>query len=164
MTRTARPPPRAQQQGLVLLAILLFILISTLAAGSMVQLYQTQTRREKEEQLLFVGDQYRRAINSYYSTFPPGAARTLPGSLDVLLNDVRFPTPIQHLRQAYPDPMTGNVDWILVTEGGRIVGIHSRSPLAPFKVRDFPGIYKTFEDKPSYADWVFSVRMNGEAP
>jgi Tfp pilus assembly protein PilX len=57
MPHTPVFPARTQQHGLVLLAILLFILIATLAAGSMVQLYQTQTQREKEEQLLFVGDQ-----------------------------------------------------------------------------------------------------------
>ncbi len=150
---------RQQQGGLVLLAILLFILVATLAAGSMVQSYQTQTQREKEEQLLFVGDQYRRAINSYYNTFPPGSARALPSSLEVLLSDTRFPTPIAHLRKLYPDPMTGKVDWLLVMDQGGIAAVRSRSTLAPFKVRDFAETYKGFENKTSYEDWVFSVRV-----
>lgn len=142
-----------------MLAILLFILIATLAAGSMVQLYQTQTQREKEAQLLFVGDQYRRAIYSYFNAFPPGSARALPQSLDDLLYDVRFPTPMQHLRRMYPDPMTGKADWQLVSEGNGIVGVRSRSTLAPFKVSDFAQPYKTFENKTSYADWVFSIQV-----
>ncbi len=142
-----------------MLAILLFVLISTLAAGSMVQSYQTQTRREKEEQLLFVGDQYRRAITSYYNTFPPGSIRALPTSLESLLSDTRFPEPITHLRKLYPDPMTGQADWLLVMEQGGIAGIRSTSTLSPFKVRDFTEPYKDFEGKASYEDWVFTVRV-----
>lgn len=152
--------PRSPQQGLVLLAILLFILIATLAAGSMVQLYQTQTRREKEEQLLFVGDQYRRAIYSYFNTFPPGSARAWPQNLDALLNDVRFPTPMQHLRRLFPDPMTGQADWQLVSDGSGVIGVRSRSTLTPFKVSDFAHPYQNFEGTTSYADWVFAVKLN----
>jgi type II secretory pathway pseudopilin PulG len=159
MTSTALHRPRPRQQGLVLLAILLFILIATLAACSMVQLYQTQTQREKEEQLLFVGDQYRRAIHSYFNAFPPGSARALPQSLDALLYDVRFPTAMQHLRRLYPDPMTGQADWQLVGDSNGIVGVRSRSTLAPFKVSDFAKPYKAFENKTSYADWMFSIQV-----
>lgn len=131
-----------------------------MAAGSMVQLYQTQTRREKEEQLLFVGDQYRRAISSYFNSFPAGSARTLPQSIDALLNDTRFPTPKQHLRRLYLDPMTGQADWQLVSGGGGVIGVRSRSTLAPFKVSDFAQPYQSFEGKTSYADWVFAVKLN----
>jgi type II secretory pathway pseudopilin PulG len=143
---------RRRQPGVVLLVILIFILLTTLAAGGMVQLYQTQTRREKEEQLLFVGDQYRRAIASYYNTFPPGAVRSLPRSLDALISDNRFSTPIQHLRQKYPDPMTGMTDWELVMQGVGIAGVHSASTLVPFKTSGFAEPYKTFEAKPRYAE------------
>ena len=147
------------QSGVVLLVILIFILLTTLAAGSMVQVYQTQTRREKEDQLLFVGDQYRRAIASYYNTFPPRGARSLPPSLDALISDDRFPTPIQHLRQKYPDPMTGAADWALVMQGGGIVGVHSASTLVPFKSSGFTAPYGDFEGKSSYSDWVFALRL-----
>jgi type II secretory pathway pseudopilin PulG len=144
----------------VLLTILLFVLMTTLAAGSMVKLYQTQTQREKEEQLLFVGDQYRRAISSYYNTMPAGSARTPPASLEVLLNDVRFPTPLQHLRRLYPDPMTGKADWELVMAAGGVVGVRSRSVQEPFKTAGFTPMYQSFEGKTRYADWVFAVPLN----
>lgn len=160
MANHQRQHARPRQQGLVLLAILLFILVTTLAAGSMVQLYQTQTQREKEEQLLFVGNQYRRAINAYFNTFPPGSARSLPSSLEALVYDMRFSTPAQHLRQLYPDPMTGKTDWLLVNNGNGIIGVRSRSTLTPFKVRDFAEPNQGFEDKTSYTDWVFAIRLN----
>jgi type II secretory pathway pseudopilin PulG len=143
----------------VLLIVLLFVLLTTLGASSMVQMHQTQTRREKEEQLLFVGDQYRRAIASYYGVTPPGGARSLPRSIDDLLNDQRFPTPMQHLRQAYPDPMTGKVDWVFVRSGSGISGLRSQSTLEPIKKNGFPDLYKRFEVGTSYADWVFGLQV-----
>lgn len=146
-----------QQRGAVLLIVLLFVLLTTLGASSMVQMHQTQTRREKEEQLLFVGDQYRRAIASYYGVTPPSGARSLPRSIDDLLNDQRFPTPMQHLRQAYPDPMTGKADWALIRAGGGISAVHSQSTQEPIKRTGFPERYRLFEARASYADWVFAV-------
>jgi type II secretory pathway pseudopilin PulG len=149
-----------KQSGVVLLTILLFVLLTTMAAGSMVQMYQTQTQRENEEQLLFVGDQYRKAISSYYNTIPSGSARSLPTSLDVLLNDQRFPTPVQHLRRIYQDPMTGTSEWSLVQQQGGIAGVYSRSEKIPFKTAGFMPIYKAFEGKTSYTDWKFVVKLN----
>lgn len=155
-----RPRQRRQQSGVVLLVILLFVLMTTMAAGTMVQMAQTQTQREKEEQLLFVGDQYRRAIASYYNTMPPGSTRSLPSSLDALLSDQRFPTPVQHLRRIYEDPMTGTVEWGLVMERGGIAGVYSRSEKGPFKTSGFAPLYKSFEGKSSYADWKFVIKFN----
>lgn len=158
-----RCPRRAglhRQQGAVLLIVLLFVLLTTLGASSMVEMHQTQTRREKEEQLLFVGDQYRRAIASYYGVTPPGGARSLPKSIDDLLNDQRFPTPMQHLRRAYPDPMTGRADWAFIRQGGGIAGVRSQSAQEPIKKNGLPNHYKHFELSKSYADWMFTVQPN----
>lgn len=150
---------RRHQQGLVLLTVLVFILVTTLASSSLVVLYTTQMQREKEEQLLFVGSQFRRAIASYYNTVPPGGARALPQSLEVLLNDHRFPTPIQHLRRIYADPITGQPDWHLIRESGGIVGVSSQSTQQTIKRRGFAKGYEHLEDKEVYSDWTFSIRQ-----
>jgi type II secretory pathway pseudopilin PulG len=149
-----------RQSGAVLLIVLLFVLVTTMAAGSMVQMYQTQTQREKEEQLLFVGDQYRRAIASYYNTIPPGSVRSLPPNLEALLNDQRFPTPIQHLRRMYSDPMTNTTEWGLVMAGGGIAGVYSQSDKPAFKTAGFSPTYMSFEGKSTYQDWKFVVKLN----
>lgn len=151
---------RKKQQGAVLLVVLLFVLVSTLGASSLVEIHQTQTRREKEEQLLFVGDQYRRAIASYYGMIPPGGSRALPRKIEDLLNDQRFTKPVQHLRRAYPDPMTGRVDWELIQSLGGFVGIRSRSTLEPLKKSGFIAHYQTFQNKLKYSDWSFAVVIN----
>lgn len=152
-----RATPTHRQRGVVLLTVLVFVLIATLGASSLIQMHQTQTQRDKEEQLLFVGDQFRRAIASYYNTIPPGTGRSLPNSLDDLVNDDRFPTSIHHLRRMYPDPMTGKTDWQLVREGTGIVGIRSRSNRATIKKQGFSKDYTQFEGKDSYSDWTFAI-------
>lgn len=154
-----RTAPTHRQRGVVLLTVLVFVLIATLGASSLIQMHQTQTQRDKEEQLLFVGDQFRRAIASYYNAIPPGTGRSLPNSLDDLVNDDRFPTPIHHLRRMYPDPMTGKTDWQPVREGTGIVGIRSRSNNATIKKQGFSKDYRHFEGKDSYSDWTFAISL-----
>jgi type II secretory pathway pseudopilin PulG len=160
MTGSSRSHSKGRQRGAVLLVVLLFVLVSTLGASSLVEMHQTQTRREKEEQLLFVGDQYRRAIASYYGMVPPGGARALPKSIDELLNDQRFTKPVQHLRRAYPDPMTGRVDWVLVQGVSGFMGVRSRSTMEPFKKSGFAQGYQLFENSSSYAQWEFVIKIS----
>jgi type II secretory pathway pseudopilin PulG len=143
--------------GIVLLAMLVFILVTSLAASSLVRSAQQEARRAKEAELLFVGDQFRRAILSYYNSVPPGGARSLPPSLDALLEDRRFPMPVHHLRRSYPDPMTASGDWEPVFKNGGIAGIHSRSTEKPLKKATFPRGYEAFENAGTYADWIFLV-------
>jgi type II secretory pathway pseudopilin PulG len=148
---------RQKEQGLVLLTVLVFILVTTLAASALVVSYTSQRQRENEEQLLFVGAQFRRAIASYYNTIPPGGARALPMSLEALMNDQRFPTPVQHLRRIYPDPMTGQADWEVIRQNGGIVGVASRSQRGSIKKKGFATADESFEDKDRYSEWIFSV-------
>jgi len=148
---------RPREKGVVLLTVLVFILVSTLAASAMVVRYDTERRREKEAELLFAGSQIRKAIASYYNTIPPGGARSLPPSLEVLVNDQRFPTPAHHLRRLYKDPMTGQADWELIPGPGGIAGVRSRAEGEPLKQHGFAKPFEAFEGKSRYADWTFAV-------
>lgn len=146
-----------QQRGVVLLTALVFILVTTLAASTMVVRFDTERRREKEAELLFAGAQIRKAIASYYGSVPPGGARSLPASLDVLLNDQRFPTPVQHLRRIYKDPMTGQADWEPIPGPGGMLGVRSRSDVLPLKQHGFPKPFEAFEGAAAYSQWRFVV-------
>lgn len=138
----------------------MFILVTTLAASSLVVVYQTQVQREKEQQLLFAGAQFRKAIASYYNTIPPGGARSLPQTLEALLNDDRFPKPIQHLRRIYVDPLTGRADWHLIRDNAGIVGVRSQSGQNTIKKRGFPKGLEHLADKELYSEWTFSIVLN----
>ncbi|MCC2868493.1 MAG: type II secretion system protein, partial [Candidatus Accumulibacter phosphatis] len=132
---------------MILVAILALATSATLTLGSLVQ------RREAEQRLLEVGDTYRRAISSYLNSSPTGDRR-YPGSLADLLKDPRYPGVRRHLRQLYPDPITGKNDWGLVpAPGGGIMGIHSLSDARPIKIAGFETANQAFEEKSRYSQW-----------
>lgn len=152
-------PRGLRQRGVVLLSVMVFILVTTLAASAMVVRYDTERRREKEVDLLFAGSQFRKAVASYYNTLPPGGARSLPPSLEALLNDQRFPVPVQHLRRIYKDPMTGQGDWELARGPGGILGVRSRSDLRPLKQSGFSKPFEQFAGTERYSDWAFVIQF-----
>ena len=90
-------------------------------------LYQTSIQREKEMQLLFIGRQFRLAIERYKSSGPENAKDQYPASLDDLLKDPRYPNTVRHLRKLYIDPMTGKNEWGTLVLQGRIVGVHEET-------------------------------------
>lgn len=147
-------PPRQRRggpRGVVLLAFLLALALAGLGAMVTAQTWSLTRQHEREEQLLFVGHQYRAAIRHYYL-----AGRALPPSLQVLLDDDRYPEPVHHLRRLYPDPVTGSTDWGLLMVGDRIMGVYSKSEAQPLKQKGFAPADASFEDKDSYKSWVFA--------
>ncbi|MFM0572786.1 type II secretion system protein [Paraburkholderia caledonica] len=148
-----------RQRGLAYLALLIGIAIIGIAAAGTIQLGALYRRRMAEKELLYVGDQFQRALLSYADNTPLGLP-TQPRTLEELLRDPRCPNPMRHLHRVYADPMTGKADWVLVLSrnGQTIVGIHSASREHPIKLRQFPERFRGFEDKRSYMQWVFVAR------
>ncbi|MFN3565478.1 MAG: type II secretion system protein [Burkholderiaceae bacterium] len=155
MRRDAARCVRAR--GLVLLAVLMLLVLVGLAALVGAEVWATALQREREAELLFVGEQYRRAIESYWRASP--TVKTLPTSLDQLLEDDRFPTPVRHLRRRYADPMTGSTDWGLIKLGNGIAGVHSTSKEAPLKQSGFAPQYIEFERAGRYDQWRFVFKL-----
>ena len=141
-------------RGFTYIGLLLFISITGIGLSVAGISWQYQVRAEKEKQLLFVGAEFRNAINSYYAS-SPGAAKVYPASLNDLLLDRRMPNIKRHLRKVYLDPMTGKVDWGFVTQQGRIIGIYSLSSLKPIKQKGFKDLEAKFSGARSYRDWIF---------
>jgi type II secretory pathway pseudopilin PulG len=142
------------QAGFTLLAVLFMVAALGVGLAALGHVWETHARREKEAELLFVGHQYRRAIEAYYLA-TPGPDRTYPKSLEDLLLDRRFPQVVRHLRRLYPDPITGKGEWGLVKEGQGIKGVHSLSADKPLKQAGFDAADKAFEGKAAYSDWKF---------
>jgi type II secretory pathway pseudopilin PulG len=137
---------------LILVAILALATSATLTLGSIVQ------RREAEQRLLEVGAAYRQAIASYLNSSPAGDRR-YPGALAELLKDPRYPGVRRHLRQLYPDPITGKNEWGLVgAPGGGIMGVYSLSNAKPIKIAEFELANESFEEAVHYSQWVFITR------
>lgn len=151
--RNSRRAAAARARGLVLLALLIFVALSSLWVGLAAEVWATARQRDREAELLYVGEQYRKAIESYWRA-TPGRVKTLPQSLDVLLTDDRFPMPIHHLRRLYADPITGG-EMAVMLEGPAIIGVYSNSKDTPKKVASFPDRYQHFSGATSYDQWRF---------
>ncbi|MEQ1668125.1 MAG: type II secretion system protein [Sulfuriferula sp.] len=138
----------------VLLAIVAIMGVMLAAVG---EVWHTTLKREKEQELLFVGDQFRRAFNAY-GLRTPGNARRYPLSLEDLLKDPRYPGVQRYLRKIYVDPITGSTQWGLIKgPNGENFGVHSLSTNAPVKQHGFRRVDARFEGREKYSDWVFMV-------
>jgi type II secretory pathway pseudopilin PulG len=157
-----RPP--ARQSGFTFLGLMIIVMIIGAGLAATGPLFSHEAQREKERELLFVGNQFRDAIESYYR-HSPGAA-SYPKTLDELVEDKRFPMPVHHLRRVYADPFTGKPDWVLVKtpDGTAIMGVHSSSEEAPVKTGNFDARDAAFEDKEHYTEWEFAYVPQGLAP
>ena len=145
------------QGGFTLFGLLFLVAGLGVAMAALGTVWHSAAQREKERNLLFIGDQYRRAIESFWTMpLPVGTPRRLPKNFAELLLDPRFPNTVRHLRRIYRDPMTGGDEWGLLngTDGG-IAGVYSLSDGKPFRRANFPSVYARFEDAQSYRDWVF---------
>jgi type II secretory pathway pseudopilin PulG len=154
------PRRRASQGGYTYLALLILLAIISITAAASAELGAIYQRRMAEKELLAVGAEFQRALQSYSSATPIGQP-TQPRTLEELLRDPRYPNVVRHLRRVYEDPMTGKADWVLVMspDGQTIVGIHSASHAHPIQIAHFPAAFQGFANKKSYTDWVFVARF-----
>ncbi len=142
------------QSGFTYLFVLMLVALVGMGLAAAGMLWDTESRRAREAELLFVGEQYRLAIRSYYELEP--AQPRLPRSIDDLLEDNRRPDVVRHLRRAYRDPMTGG-EFVLIAspDGQGIVGVYSPATERPFKTAGFSPANEAFSGAASYADWRF---------
>ncbi|HSD54084.1 MAG TPA: type II secretion system protein [Burkholderiales bacterium] len=151
---------RGAQRAFTYVGLLLAVALAGVALAAAGTLWSTTAKRDKEAELLFVGDQFRRAIGSYYEGTP--GAKRYPLKLEDLLEDKRLVATRRHLRRIYVDPMTGQPDWELVRlPDGAIVGVHSRADGKPMKVANFAPSDESFANATSYRDWVFAYAPQG---
>ncbi|MFP5381171.1 MAG: type II secretion system protein [Gammaproteobacteria bacterium] len=145
--------------GFTLLGLLFVIAALGVGMAALGTVWHTAAQREKERELLFAGDQYRRAIQSFWQVpLPQDTPRRLPRSIDELLQDPRFPHTVRHLRRAWRDPMTGEAEWGLQKdpEGG-ILAVYSLADSEPLKRANFSAAYLHFAEAATYRDWVFRI-------
>lgn len=153
---------RPGQRGFVLMGLVVFLALAGLLATRAAESSATARRRAQEDELLWIGQQYQRALASYYGA-SPGRVKHLPVTLDELLLDTRFPMPVRHLRRAYADPTQPDVPWGIVRQGNQIIGVYSQSDAPTLRRSGFPVALATFEGMEHQSDWrfVFVPRAGG---
>ncbi|MGH9861643.1 MAG: hypothetical protein ACRD5F_16610 [Candidatus Acidiferrales bacterium] len=117
-----RPVRSRRERGSALLIVVFFAALMIVAASAAVPSVLTQGKREKEEDLIWRGEQYARAVKLFYRK--NGRFPTSMDELSKPQNDVRF------LRRAYAEPMnTEDGSWRLIYIGanGQLIGSTTRS-------------------------------------
>ena len=150
---------RGAAGGFTYIAVLVLIALVGMGLVLASELWLTAQKREKERELLFTGNQFRRAIEMYSAT---GA---YPKRLEDLLQDPRVPGVRRYLRKIYRDPITGSNEWGLVRSSGDvIIGVYSLSDERPLKQAEFRLVDQDFKGKKKYSEWVFLPKSAQPGP
>jgi len=152
-------------KGFVYVGLLIGLAVIGIGLSAVSEVWSQSRQREREEELLFIGNQFRQAITRYYLESPRGKMR-FPMSMEELLQDDRSPDASRrYLRRLYVDPMTNKADWGEIRlPGGQLVGVYSQSNDAPLKVAEFRLRDKDFADKARYSEWVFRSALPAANP
>lgn len=108
LLRNPRPELENAEEGYLLLTVLVMIFLLLLALSIAAPRVAKQIQRDKEQEAVHRGLQYKRAIQLYYKKFGayPSDIKQLENT-----NQIRF------LRKRYKDPITGKDDWRLIHMG-----------------------------------------------
>lgn len=149
--------------GFTYVGLLILVAVIAGASASALSFGASAQRRMVEEELLFVGSEFRDAIATFHQTAQ--GLRRYPRDFDELIKDARDPGVRRHLRRVYPDPLTGRTEWGIVrAPDGGIMGVYSLSRDTPIKQANFPEEWKEFEGKSSYRDWQFVFAPSAAQP
>ena len=113
---------RKNEKGYILLVFVMFSALLVVGLSAIIPQVAFEGQREKEEELLFRGQQYQRAIQLFFRKIG-----RYPNSLEELekTNGIRF------LRKAYLDPMTMKTDWRLIHIGPGGAFTDAKNPPKP---------------------------------
>lgn len=142
-----------------MVALFALAIIGVLSTRALQNL-QLLERREREEDLLFVGQAYLNAISQYHQQ-SPGTVKRYPPDLESLLIDERAVRVRRPLRRLYRDPIEGSQEWgIVEAPDGGVMGVYSLSSRTPVKLAGFPPAFDSFEGATTYQDWKFVYAPN----
>ncbi|HYN53159.1 MAG TPA: type II secretion system protein [Methylotenera sp.] len=145
---------KSKNLGFTYIGILMLIAISGIGLAGVGIVWHQDMQREREKELLFIGEEYRKAIGSYYMSSPT-PVKQFPKTLKDLIIDNRSPEIKRHLRKLYTDPITHDKPWQLVLQQDGIVGVYSESKLKPLKKYGFLRQYEEFGNAQEYNEWKF---------
>lgn len=160
-----------KKQGFTLAGVLVAVALFLILAGVAATHWSFIRQREKEEELIWRGNQYVRALKEYFKQF-----KTYPNKLEELLDE-------HCIRKLYNDPMTEDGVWELVrgnkprpgqpvagTTQSERPGAEKRESNAPqessfVKTSGIIGVHsrstekaiKEYNEKRFYHQWVFTV-------
>ncbi len=115
--RSRRPGSGWRHRGFTYLLLLFAMAMGGVGLAALGEQARHRALREQEDELAFRGTEIARAIASYVAAGPVGS-RTLPRTVDDLLEDRRSGRVVRHLRQLRDDPLGAGWVWLAPNEGG----------------------------------------------
>jgi type II secretory pathway pseudopilin PulG len=144
-----------RQEGFTYLTALFLVAVVGLGLALTGEFWSHSRQREKEAELIWIGNQFTQAIGLYYQR-SPGAVKRYPEKLEDLLEDKRYLSMQRYLRKIYADPISGKPAWGLVAApGGGIMGVHSTAEGKPVRTAPLVRDEKSTAGANSYRDWRF---------
>ncbi|MGA8806868.1 MAG: type II secretion system protein [Thermoanaerobaculia bacterium] len=99
------------ESGFTLAGVLVIMTIMMIVVAYTVpRMWSTVMKREREKQTIYAMQQYAKAIVEFREK-----NKTYPTSIQQL-KDARQPRMIRGVKGEYPDPLTGEVDWLVIPQ------------------------------------------------
>jgi type II secretory pathway pseudopilin PulG len=146
---------RRRQFGFTYVSLLFALILFGLGLAQVGPLLADQTQRDRERELLLIGEEVVAAIRAYHLG-TPGAAKRLPVGWPDLLEDRRSVQVRRHLRRVPRDPLTNSTEWEIVRDSsGAMLGIRSKAAGKPFRTAGLAMSASTRGPAARYSDWSF---------
>jgi len=157
-----RKNPLTSSAGFTFIAAMFLVVVMGIMLEAASQSWQTIMKREREEELLFRGNQIRSAIERWRKPVP--GRQIMPiRELKDLLEDPYSQQKVRYLRQVYKDPIT-NEDFKVIRDSALgIIGVRSSSDDPPMKMDNFPKELQDLAAKTKYSEWQFIYKTGAGA-
>jgi type II secretory pathway pseudopilin PulG len=154
-----RLTPRVyRSNGFTYLVLLVVVAALGLGLAKIGPLWEEAARRDREQELLRVGESYAQALADARRE-SPGGDGAYPARLEDLLLDTRFVGTRRHLRRLLPDPLQPGRPWGVVRDArGAIIGVYSQDQRQPLAVVGLERGPVSLRPATRYSDWVFGPR------
>lgn len=104
-------PGKSTESGFTLAGVIVVMTIMMIfVAYTVPRMWSTVMKRERERQTIYVMQQYAKAIVEFREK-----NKTYPTSMQQL-KDARQPRMIRGVKGEFPDPLTGEVDWLVIPQ------------------------------------------------
>jgi type II secretory pathway pseudopilin PulG len=147
-----------RSSGFTYPVLLVVVAVLGLGLARIGPMWEEAAKRDREQELLRVGELYAQALASARRD-SPGGEGAYPSRLEDLLLDTRFVGTRRHLRRLLPDPLQPGRPWGLVRDArGAIIGVYSQDQRQPLAVVALDRGPVSLPAAAHYSDWVFGPR------
>jgi type II secretory pathway pseudopilin PulG len=151
---------RSGERGFTYVWVMALVAVLGIGLAAIGPLWADDAKRDRERELLRIGQLYAQAIARYHQA-SPGSVKRYPPTLDSLTNDTRFVGTMRHIRKLYADPLNPSRPWGLVrAPDGGVSGVYSQSAEAPLRTEALDIGITQLPAARAYSEWQFVPKVD----